>query len=211
MINVIYNHKGGCGKTTLAVHAGFYAMQTEIKLAVVDADPQLNASSWLSEHNWTGDEEYWRGTVVVTTTEDAVNSYDNVIIDAPPAINFIRNMNTEIDNLIIPVGGRLSVSGAIDAIHDVKDVLPKTRVILVQNMVNEHSKYGKQEIEEAHKIGAEIFSIRIPQHEVVRRAELLGRPAWEVPYGTRSSTTRNLEAFSKWLIEGCPDHGLLRR
>ena len=46
-IVAVANQKGGVGKTTLAVHLAVGAARAGLRVIVVDADPQGNATSWL--------------------------------------------------------------------------------------------------------------------------------------------------------------------
>ena len=46
-IIAVANQKGGVGKTTLTVHLATYLARQGRRVAVVDADPQGNATSWL--------------------------------------------------------------------------------------------------------------------------------------------------------------------
>ena len=50
------NQKGGVGKTTLTVHMAAFLAQAGRRVIVVDADPQGNATSWLTDGDTTRDD-----------------------------------------------------------------------------------------------------------------------------------------------------------
>ena len=44
----VYNHKGGIGKTTIAVHLAYYAEELKIRTFATCIDPQGDLWRWLS-------------------------------------------------------------------------------------------------------------------------------------------------------------------
>ncbi len=47
MITAFINLKGGCGKSTSAVHLCRYLLEKNKTVALVDADSQATSSSWI--------------------------------------------------------------------------------------------------------------------------------------------------------------------
>jgi cellulose biosynthesis protein BcsQ len=203
---VVYNNKGGVGKSTLVSHTAFYAMERKVELTVIDADQQCNSMSWLAGHEWDGSTEYETGTVRMTTDGGAVGGA-MTIVDAPPSFTFVEN-HPEADIWIIPVGGRFSVTGAMNVIDQVRQVKKKARVVLVANMCDPNTKFGRLELDEINKLNIELFKIPIPRHDIVRKAEMAGQAAWSLPYGIRANAAQNLRTFADWMVRGCPDKGV---
>lgn len=197
----IYNNKGGVGKSTLVCHTAFRAAEQKKDLTVIDADGQHNTMSWLSNHTWNNEEAFDMGSVYVTT-----NVRDNgnglTIIDTPPADNVTSDI-PNVDVWVVPVNGRFSVDGAINVIESVRKSDKNARVVLAANMSEPQTKFGKTELEQIRKLDVELFESPIPSHPCVRKAEMLGVPAWKVPYGIRSSTAQNLQYFADWVLHGC--------
>jgi cellulose biosynthesis protein BcsQ len=203
----IYNNKGGVGKSTLVCHTAFRAAEQKKELLVVDADRQNNTMSWLSGHNWDGDESFEMGSVTVTTHDD--ERFTGItVIDAPPAFEFVKEIG-KVDIWIIPVNGRFSVDGAINVISQIKRDSKNSRIILVANMADPNTKFGKQEIQQIRQLEVELFDMVIPRHDSVRKAESIGSAAWKVPYGIRSMTAQNLQYFSDWVLRGCNKKGVI--
>lgn len=204
---VVYNNKGGVGKSTLVCHAAFRAAELNLSLSVIDADQQCNTMAWLSGHQWNGDESYNLGSVSVTTNVNSVDLHSITLIDAPPAFNFVQNVS-DVDIFVIPVGGRFSVDGAINVISQINQNNSSSRIVLVANMSDANTNFGKSELEQIRKLGVELFKFPISRHDVVRRAEMLGQAAWQVPYGVRTLTAQNLQLFSEWIVRGCQENGV---
>lgn len=74
-IIAIANQKGGVGKTTLAVHLAVWLSRQGRRVALVDADPQGNATSWVLDGD-TSDPGLFRLLVVGEDLDRVVRSID---------------------------------------------------------------------------------------------------------------------------------------
>lgn len=85
----VANQKGGCGKTTLAMNiAGILCHEGQLKVLVIDADPQASAQHWAMQ---AGDKGI--GFEVMTHPHEDIHrkvrqmaekDYDVILIDCPP-------------------------------------------------------------------------------------------------------------------------------
>jgi chromosome partitioning protein len=85
----VANQKGGCGKTTLAMNiAGMLRHEGQLKVLVIDADPQASAQHWAMQ---AGDQGI--GFEVMTHPHEDIHrkvrqmsakDYDVILIDCPP-------------------------------------------------------------------------------------------------------------------------------
>jgi len=202
----IYNNKGGVGKTSLTAHIGFRAMETNQSITVVDADRQNNSMDWLTGGEWDGNSTVERGSVKVTNDILEADG-DLVIIDCPPAFEVVQNY-PDVDVWIIPVNGRFSVIGSMTVIDEIKAINTNARIVLIANMVDASTKFGKVQLDEIKKIGVELFKLIIPRHDIVGKAEIGTQSAWSIPYGSRSLAAQNLKLFADWVLNGCKVRGV---
>ncbi len=195
----VFNHKGGVGKSTLTSHIAFRALERNYQLSVMDIDRQRNTMAWLSKHQGTYTEPFNIGSVYVTKFIEEIDTIKtDIVFDCPPNYDVVATIQHLIDVWIIPVDGRLSVDGAVNVLSE----LPKTsRAIIVSNKSYD-SKFGSIEMAQIKKLPCEIYFTPLPTQDVVRKGELLGVPAWKVPYGLRSIAAQNLQMFADWVIDG---------
>lgn len=207
MVVAVYNNKGGVGKSSLVSHVGFRANDFKKKITVVDADAQYNTMDWLTNGQWDRSSTVSVGSITVTTDINEIGSSDMTIIDCPPAKDVVKHY-PNINVWLIPVNGRFSVSGAMGVVEDVKKWSKNARVVLVANMVDIRTNFGRTELEEISKLNIELFKYPIPRHPVVEKAEMSCVPVWEIPYGIRSTTAMHIKLFSEWVLSNCIDKGV---
>jgi hypothetical protein len=129
------------------------------------------------------------------------------IIDCPPAFEVVKRYK-DVDIWIIPVALRFSVAGAMSVIEEIKHIDKQPRVILVANMVDARTEFGKAELAEIQKLGVELFKLPIPRHDCVGKAEMSCVASWDIPYGMRSLTAQNFQSFADWVLSGCSERGV---
>jgi cellulose biosynthesis protein BcsQ len=196
----VFNHKGGCGKSTLTSHLGFYASENNIDATIIDADLQQCTISWLSNHAWSGDEIYEKGSVIVTLND---LKYDNdfIIYDTNPNYDVLENLQNSIDKWIIPIDGRFSMEASMAVVEELKKRKSLSDVYVIINK-SLNNTFGRKERKEIDKLGLKVFALEIPQADVIRKSESWGVACWDVPYGSRSLATQNLKTFCKWVFNG---------
>jgi|LakMenE01Jun11ns_1017448.scaffolds.fasta_scaffold9817419_2 chromosome partitioning protein len=133
--------KGGVGKSTLCVHLAVWLARRGATVGVVDADPQLAASTWLAEVAAPG--------VQVVTAADAAGlqravdafrrTHDVVVVDAPAGLaDVARQALLLADMAVVPVGpSALDLRAAMLAINMLMGArqvrggrLPQARLVL---------------------------------------------------------------------------------
>lgn len=199
----VFNHKGGAGKSTLTAHIGFRAEERRVQITIFDSDRQANTMQWLSSHSWKG-EAFDLGTVRVTNDRYEGESARNCVVDCPPSFGVVTEQKN-IDVWLIPVDGRFALEGCVNVLSELQN-LPARKIVVVNKALD--SKFGSAELREIEMVGAEVYRFPIPQQDIVRKAEMMGKPTWKIPYGLRSATTQNLKTFADFVIDGCPEKGV---
>ncbi len=218
---VVHNHKGGTGKTMLAVHIAEYLVEQGQEWDLMDADPQHNAVSWLTGHAWSGEAalqlpgEGRRSKMTVTVDPETALSSTHLVVDTPPSEDSLEDLQrsgielVSDDLLICPVSGRFGIDGAIKVAEEVR--VSGCRVVVVLNMTDPDDDYASEEVqaardlEEVENLGIEVFKMTIPRNDkYLRLAELQGMPVWDIPYARSTHTVGALQALCRWIAEGAP-------
>lgn len=86
MIISLINHKGGVGKTTLAINIAFYIASKDQKVLLIDADPQGSVLQWqaICDNNTFDVIHHPKDTLHADIIELA-KDYKYIVIDAPPS------------------------------------------------------------------------------------------------------------------------------
>jgi len=218
---VVHNHKGGTGKTMIAVHLAEYLVEQGQPWDLLDADPQCNAISWLTGHAWEGEEalqlpgEGRRREMVVTVDPEIASDRPHLVLDTPPAGDALRRLGREgvglgpEDLLVCPVSGRFGIDGAIKVAEEAAQT--GCRVVAVLNMTDPDDDHATEEIravrelEGVSDLGIEVFKMAIPRSDkYLRQAELKGQPVWDIPYARSTYAVQALQALCRWIAEGAP-------
>ena len=84
-IIAVCNQKGGCGKTTLAVNLAQAFANLDLRVLVLDLDPQGSALEWAWDSNAFDVKEASHGPIRQPDVRRMRTQYDLALIDCPPS------------------------------------------------------------------------------------------------------------------------------
>lgn len=143
MIITFLNLKGGCGKTTLAVHTASTLALAGKKVLLVDADEQMSSIHW---------SECRKQEPLFTTAgipSEAIHKqikmlkddYDFIIVDGPPRVSAVsRSCIVASDLVLIPITPSpydvWAANEIIDLLHNVKSSIAEYKEIKSAIIIN---------------------------------------------------------------------------
>lgn len=103
MLIGILNRKGGCGKSTTAVHLAHWLAQRKHSVMVIDSDGQTSSSQWLTKLNLP--------SLVINDPDDLFDQialysgqYEAVIVDSPAVLGeTAKAVLLSVDLALVPV------------------------------------------------------------------------------------------------------------
>ena len=199
MIIALINQKGGCGKSTTAVHLVYWLSVTQQRsVLLVDADAQRSSSQWLASG------ESVTPYQVLSTPDDLLEQlptlaekYDDVIVDGPASLaETTRAILFTADLALIPVQPTgVDLRSAGDAMRLVKQAqavrkgLPKAAVFVsraVKGTKLKDEAIALLDTTDAHRLNGVI-----QQKQAIADTSGQGATVWEI--GGRSATESGRE------------------
>ena len=177
-IITIAQQKGGAGKTTLAVNLAIAFAKQDMRVAILDTDPQGSLGRWfMTRRELLGDPGLEFATAsawgVGYECEKLKKTNDIVIIDTPPKVDSdLKPALREADLVLVPVGSSLVDLWATDGVVDLALRVGK-RCVIVLNRVKSGSRLADEVATEASTISADVAAASLGQRVVY--AETLGQ------------------------------------
>ena len=165
MLFAFCTHKGGVGKTTLAVQAAIWLAEKGVRVGFVDADAQKSSSVWMKEacpelpifRLVTADE-------ILNQIPEIQAQFDHVVIDGPGALaDIIRTILLMTDVAFLPCGPTLLDLRATD---DTINLLRQAqmirkgppRAVLIPNKVKKRHRLTADFLATAKDLGVSVSS-----------------------------------------------------
>lgn len=211
-----HNHKGGCGKTTLAAHIVHLALEKGLHVLAVDLDRQGNLIKWLSGGDQVIEDGALcrlgsNGTVIFSPDvfpEGQFKKLDLIVTDTPPSASVPKHLRPDV--WLTPIDGRMALEGAANVTRDVlMQGEGRAPVRFVLNGCEEGGLLSARDLR--HALADFIQSTRglvdvypedIPRSAAIKRAGERFMPVWKVPYGEHTAGALAMRGLAEWVVAG---------
>ena len=209
MIITFLNLKGGCGKTTLAIHFASTLALAGKKVLLIDADQQMSSIHW--SENREIEPIFTVSGIPSSTVHKQIKlmraDYDFIIVDGPPhASSISRSCVIASDLVLIPVTPSpydVWASGEIvTLLEDVQNTISDYKKIKAGIIINRkisNTKLGKEAEEALKTYKLPIFKSII--HQRVAYAESATRGATVIEEDTQSVAGQEIKTLVEEVIE----------
>jgi len=169
MVISFINQKGGVGKTTTAINIASALSSRNLKVLMVDADPQGSVLQWQSTGaNREFDVVQLSMPELSTKIRNYRRTFDHIVIDSPPAFSHIsQEIAASSDLAIIPIApSSLDIWASRETIQLVTDVGRKHQGLAARLLVYRKipgTRLAAEARDALDSYGLEIFKTEISQ------------------------------------------------
>jgi len=169
MVISLINQKGGVGKTTTAINLASALSSRNLKVLMVDADPQGSVLQWQATGaNREFDVVQLAMPELSTKIGNHRRAFDHVVIDSPPALSHISQAIAAASDLaIIPIApSSLDIWSSRETIQLVTDAGRKNKRLAARLLVYRKipgTRLAAEAREALNSYGLDIFETEISQ------------------------------------------------
>ena len=195
MIIAIASLKGGCSKTTTAIHLAAY-LQTKAPTLLIDADKNRSALTWAKP------EKLSFKVVSETAAPKYIKDYTHIVIDtqARPSPEDFEELADGCDLLILPTTPRaLDLDALAQTVNVLQQMGATFKILLTQ--IPARSTAAKDARKSLGEMGLPIFKAEIKRLVAFERAPLLGVTVKDYPDSHASDGWSGYVAVGKEILK----------
>jgi len=204
MVISLVNQKGGVGKTTLAVNLSSAIFRRGRKTLLIDADPQGSVLQWQSTaENQSFSVIHHPRPLSDATIKSLSKGFDQVVIDAPPAIGELISSILDVADLaIVPVGpSPLDLWSSKETLSLIQQARKRNRKLKAKLLICRRiarTRVGREAREALETYGIEIFKTEIGQRVAYVEAMTSGLSVLE--YAPHSEAAAEIVSLCEEII-----------
>ncbi len=191
-IITVANQKGGCGKTTITMQLAGTLGKDNLKVLVVDADPQGTATRWVAS---ASDDNPFpahiaglsaAGEKVHKEVKKYIGLYDYILIDCPPSVDSLIPQSALMvsDLVLIPVipspADLWAAVGIQELIERIQIINTELKSLIVPNMCQTNQNLTQEALKVLKDFGITICKANIYLRTAYKQSVVFGKTVHDI-------------------------------